>query len=476
MSPPPAPSGRAVITSAALTATGAHPVRVHASVDFRAFRLALSLVGLGPDDDHTARDRIRAGIINSGVRWPQAEVALNLLPFPLAEPDPGLDLAVALALLTATGDLPSGYLDQVGCCGELGLDGSVRPVPGLEQRIQALIRAGFPRLIVPDDPALPDLDRGQPAIWATSSLREIIGRLQAADAPAAPIPGLGELPDSRLRRLLVIAAAGGQHLAVVGCPDPWASQIGQVLAGLLPDLDDQAAREVGDLHWQAGRPRASRTRTRPPWVGALPPLTAGTLTRPGPASLAHHGVYCPADPHTLTDQQIRLLRSVLDQRRILVRDTQRARSWPARTQLALATRDAAPATRLGPVVDRIDLHLNLGGPPHLTGSEPATASSAAVVEQITRARMAAARRWSPNTPEHPILNAEVTPNALQRTLHLLPGAYLRRAADTARLSARGWIGVLRLAWTIADLNDHDRPTRAEIDEAVTWRTGEASKP
>jgi magnesium chelatase family protein len=173
----------------------------------------------------------------------------------------------------------------------------------------------------------------------------------------------------------------------------------------------------------------------------------------------------------MTADQVAVLRSVLDQRRVGVRDHQATRSWPARTQLVLATNGETSAARLHAIADRVDLHLNLGIPDDLAVPSEAGGASALAIEQISRARRAAARRWSPNTPEHPMLNAEITPDALQRTLHLLPGTYLRRNADLARLSAQGWVGVLRLAWTIADLAGNAHPDRAAVDEAIAWRTG-----
>jgi predicted ATPase with chaperone activity len=181
-------------------------------------------------------------------------------------------------------------------------------------------------------------------------------------------------------------------------------------------------------------------------------------------------VYCPADATTLTADQVGVLRSVLDQRRVGVRDHQRARSWPARTQLVLGTTAESMTGRLSTLADRIDLHLNLAAPCDVAVPSEADGIGTFAAGPISRARTAAAQRWSPNTPERLVLNAEVAPADLRRTLHLLPGAYLRGQADTARLSTRGWVGTLRLAWTIADLAGHGHPTRRDVDEAIAWRT------
>lgn len=469
MSPPNTATGTAIITTAAHTALGIQPIRIQASVDAYATSARWSLVGL-PDVEHTTRDRLRAAVLNSGQVWPLGSVSLAVVGQGLPALDSGVDLACGLALLAATGRIPAGYLDQVACCGELGLDGAIRSVRGLDQRIVALQRAGFHRLILPAAQA-PNSLPGQLVIWPATHLREVTERLRTAEHAEASEPGLDELADPRLRRMATIAAAGGHHLLLAGCTEERAAHVSRVLAGLLPDLDDQTARDVGDLHWRAGRPRAIRSRLRPPWIGALPPLTAGADSCPGPASLAHHGVWCPADPHTLTADQVMVLRSVFDQRRVGVRDHQTTRSWPARTQLVLATSGEASTARLRAIADRVDLHLNLGVPDDLAGSSAADCASALAAEQVGRARMAAARRWSPQSPDHPTCNAEIAPADLQRALHLLPGAYLRRNADVARLSARGWVGVLRLAWTIADLDGRGHPDRAAVDEAIAWRTG-----
>jgi magnesium chelatase family protein len=162
---------------------------------------------------------------------------------------------------------------------------------------------------------------------------------------------------------------------------------------------------------------------------------------------------------------------VLDQRRVNVRDHQTPRSWPAQAHLVLATTAETLPGQLGPIADRIDLHLNLAIPRDFAMPSQAGVDGTLAAEQIGRARTAAAQRWSPQAPDQPILNAEVAPADLRRTLHLLPGAYLRSQADTAQLSTRGWVGTLRLAWTIADLASHAHPPRQDVDEAIAWRTG-----
>ena len=281
-------------------------------------------------------------------------------------------------------------------------------------------------------------------------------------------PQLSDLPDARLRRILTIAAAGGHHLLVTSRSAVDLSCVAAILVGLLPDLDATAARDVGDLHWQAGQPRTARMCARPPGISAAHPLPAGTLWQPGPASLAHHGVLHRRNAETLDAEEVRTLVRVLDERRVLVRAGTQVAIYPAGTQIVLTGSATLPDRALG-LADRLDIHAHVPAccpSPPVDGAEQ---SGTVIAERVAQARAAATARWSPGTE---VVNADIDATRLRQALGLLPtsaGRYLRSHADAARLSTRGWIRVLRLAWTIADLDGRARPDCRAFDEAIGLR-------
>ncbi|MBT8228378.1 MAG: ATP-binding protein, partial [Dactylosporangium sp.] len=351
MSPPDGPT-TASIATATLTPAGAHLVWIQATSTPGSLP-RLVLTGIPEAGLPETRDRIRAAVLNAGLRWPTSAITLTVAPQPLVEADCGLDLAFALAILTATGQLPPQALDhQIGALGELGLDGSLRPVHAGDQRRQALAHAGIRRLIIPEATDLPAA--GRPVLWAASGLAQVVEQLRIGDVGCLPDPG--SLPTPDLERMVVLAAAGGHHLLLTGCPAPVANLASLVVAELLPDLDATTAAEVGDLWWQAGQPRGRPRTPRPPWATTTGPLPAGTHRRPGPVSLAHHGVFFHPDLTRLGPTQLHLLQTVLDTRHVDPHPSSGHRPWPARAQLVLTHPDPTPA-RLGGLPDRLELHL-----------------------------------------------------------------------------------------------------------------------
>ncbi|GID25786.1 YifB family Mg chelatase-like AAA ATPase [Paractinoplanes brasiliensis] len=475
---------------------------------------AVVLTGLPDTALHEARDRVRAAVVNSGQSWPNRRITVNLLPAALPKHGSGFDLAIATSLLAGAGELPLEKLEGVVVLGELGLDGQVRAVRGVLPMVAAAVRAGLNEVIVPPANAREATVVPGVTVRAVDSLRRLVAFLRKEGElldPPPPEPGpppsgpdLADVAGQELGRYgLEVAAAGGHHLALFGPPGAGKTMLAERLPSILPELDDEAALEVTALQSIAGvLPPDGRLVRRPPYQA--PHHTASTaaivgggsgLAQPGALSLAHRGVLFLDEAAEIKSATLQSLRQPLETGRVVLARSRGTTEFPARVQLVLAANPcpcASPAgdnhctcppgvrrryqAKLsGPLLDRIDIRLTLAP---LTAAQLTTAaigatSSAEVARRVAEARAASAARWSAGGGWR--VNAEVPGPTLRRAPWRLPGAdtdTLRASLDKGLLSARGFDRVLRLAWTISDLDGRERPTRAEVNEAIQLRMGD----
>ncbi|WP_433286036.1 YifB family Mg chelatase-like AAA ATPase [Micromonospora sp. CA-244673] len=496
-----------------LVGVAGHVVEVEA--DLAPGLPGVVISGLPDTALHEARDRVRAAIVNSGQKWPNRRITLNLLPATLPKYGSAFDLAIAVAVLGGSGELPLVPLDATVVLGELGLDGTVRPVRGALPMVAAAARAGFAQVVVPAGNAAEAAVIPGVRVRAVDTLHRLVSFVRdgtpllapPADAPA-PVTGGPDLVDvagQRLgRRALEVAAAGGHHLALLGPPGAGKTMLAERLPSVLPELDDDAALEVTALHSIAGLlPPGGRLLRRPPFqaphhTATVPALVGGGsgLARPGAVSLAHRGVLFLDEAAEFSKGALEALRQPLENGRVQVARTRGSTEYPARTQLVLAANpcpcakpsgDAAcectPLARRrylgrlsGPLLDRVDVQVRL--PPvraaELLQTGTPNESSATVAARVAEARRAAAERWASTGRR---VNAEIPGPYLRRPPWRLPGrdtTELRKRLDSGSLSARGFDRVIRLAWTIADLDGRDRPDGGDIAEAIQLRTGEGA--
>ncbi len=284
---------------------------VEVEADLSAGLPGLSFTGLADVSVVEARDRIRAAVLNSGAPWPNRRITVALLPADVRKVGSRFDLAMALAVLAAAGEIPGESIAEAVWIAELGLDGRLRPVRGVLPAVLATRRSGVRRVIVAAANQAEAAVVSGVDVRAATDLAQVLGWLRgelpmpppAASAPAGtPEPDGLDLADvagqGTAKRALEIAAAGGHHLQLLGPPGAGKTMLAERLPGLLPALDEAAALEVTAVHSVAGvLPVHAQLLRRAPFqaphhTASVAALIGGGsgLASPGAISLAHHGV------------------------------------------------------------------------------------------------------------------------------------------------------------------------------------------
>jgi magnesium chelatase family protein len=491
---------------------GIEAVPVDVQVQVAAGMPLFQIVGLADKAVSEARERVRSALIASGLALPARRITVNLAPADLPKEGSHYDLPIALGLLAAIGAIPHDALAGFTALGELGLDGSISAVAGVlpaaigaNARNEGLI---CPAACGPEAAwASPEME-----VIAASSLIQLANHFRGTQVLSRPQPKVRDAEPMLLdlkdikgqdsgKRALEIAAAGGHNLLMCGPPGAGKSMLAARLPSILPPLSPPELLEISMIASVAGEIEGGALTNRRPFraphhSASMAALVGGGLrARPGEASLAHHGVLFLDEFPEFEPRVLDALRQPLESGEIAIARANHRVTYPARFMLVAAMnpcrcgRATEPGyickrganarcaaiyqERLsGPLLDRIDLSIDI---PAVTAADlilPApTEGSREVAERVARARTIQTERYqklglsgvrSNATASGSVLEEIAKPDAAGMTL-------LRDAAEAMRLTARGYHRVLRVARTLADLDDSANVGRVHLAEALSYR-------
>lgn len=463
----------------------------------------LTLVGLPEATVKESKDRVRSAIVNSGLDYPARRITQSLAPADLPKDGGRYDLAIALGILAANGQVPVATLNDIECLGELALSGTLRAVQGVLPAALAAREAGR-ALVVPKENAEEASLASGLVVYAVGHLLELVAHLNG-QVPLAPYAANGLLLQSQpypdlcdvqgqvaAKRALLIAAAGAHNLLFTGPPGTGKTLLASRLPGLLPPLDEHEALEVAAIRSVSGHGPLNSWPQRPfrhPHHSASGPALVGGGSRPQPGeiTLAHHGVLFLDELPEFERRVLEVLREPLESGEIVVARAKDKVRFPARFQL-VAAMNPCPCGYLGdptgrcrcsteqiqryrnklsgPFLDRIDLHLTVARESTVLSHAPSGDSSANIALQVAQARALQQQRQG-------CANAFLDMKGLHAhcSLSSQDQAWLETACEKLMLSLRAAHRLLKVARTLADLQGEAAIGKAHLAEAMQYRPG-----
>jgi magnesium chelatase family protein len=484
---------------------GVEARRVEVEVDVSGGGLpCFSLVGLPDAAIRESRERVRSALVNSGFEFPQRRITANLAPADLRKAGPSFDLAIAAALLAASGQLEPERLHGIALAGELALDGSIRPIAGALAMAEAAGRGGLDAIAVPVANGPEAALTGGPRVVALRRLEQmaLLGTEKEPPPPPAfewSVDGTGAGPDLAdlrgqpyLRRVLEVAAAGGHSVLISGPPGAGKSLAARRIPSILPPLRREQGLEILRIASTCGRIPGQDARVERPFraphhtISAAGLVGGGSPPRAGEVTLAHGGVLFLDELGEFARDALEALRQPLEDGSVVLTRARHTVELPCRFMLAAAANpcpcghgadhsrcDCSPvsvrryqAKLSGALADRIDIALAVHRPSAEEMGGPVGETSASVRDRVLAARERQERRLGAGR-----CNAEMSASEARAHARLEGGAKLMIATghEQLALSGRGYDRVLKVARTIADLAGSSRVGADHVGQALGMR-------
>ncbi len=501
----------AKVRSCAIVGLDAEQIEVE--VDITNGLERLTVVGLPSAAVRESGERVRSAIANSGFFFPQHRLTVNLAPADLRKEGPAYDLPIALGIMAATRQVLA-ELDDALIVGELGLDGSVRPINGALSMAAMAQKSGYKRLFVPQ-PNAPEAALVEGIdVFPVSHLSDIVAHLSEQKEippqtvttfdPAQEVVHAVDFQDVRgqehAKRALEIACAGNHNVRMAGPPGSGKTLMARALPSILPVATLSESMEItriysvaGELNGAGPLIRARPFRAPHHTISHAGLVGGGTMPRPGEISLAHRGVLFLDELPEFGSKNLESLRQPLEDKIITISRAAGTLSFPANFMFVAAMNpcpcgfygdDRKPCScsistiqryqgRIsGPLLDRIDLHVDVARVPFqklsgLDTGEP----SAHIRRRVEQARTRQQARFSQQDKHHIVVNGDMGPAEVQRYCQLQENGknLMQAAARQMDLSARGYHRVLKLARTIADLAAEEEIDTPHLAEALQYR-------